>query len=352
VYRFEQLVDLDSKSWLFSIQSIQLTNPMENLTMQRRTLLSLAAASISTPSVLLAQSDRPINIVLGYTAGGTTDYIARTVAAEMAKVLGRQVIVDNVPGVSGMLGAQKVANGPTDGSLIYLGGTDTVVIPMLNDKARIQWDRDFVPIGTSTYVSMVLAVGAKSPYQSLSDVVNAIRKGKKDFTYATPGVGTMQHLYGSVISQKAKIQMIHVPYKGGAQISNDLVGGHVESAVLTTTSAMNFIKDGSIRAISIADSVRSPLIPNVKTLGEEEGFPATAMPLWHAFFLKAGTPAPIVAAYEKALTSVVTNPEIQKKFRDAGATPWVQSAKEMPAYIRSQAALFKDVISSSKIVAE
>ncbi|MFO1194157.1 MAG: tripartite tricarboxylate transporter substrate binding protein [Rhodoferax sp.] len=320
--------------------------------MQRRSLLALAAASLAAPGAVLAQSDRPISIVLGYPPGGTTDFIARTVAAEMSKALNRQVIVDNVPGVSGMLGAQKVANGPADGSLIYLGGTDTVLIPMLNDKARIQWDRDYVPIGTSTYVSMILAVPAKSPYQSLGDVVAAIRKGKKDFAYATPGVGTMQHLYGSLINQKARIQMVHVPYKGGAQIANDLIGGHVDSAILTTTSSLQFIKDGSIRAISIADSTRSPALPNVRTLGEEEGFSATAMPLWHAFFLKAGTPAPILAAYEKALMAVVTHPDTQKKFREAGATPWVTAGKDMPAYIRSQAMLFKDVIDSAKIVME
>lgn len=323
--------------------------------MQRRQLLIRLAATCGAASVLplaRAQADKPISLVLGYAAGGTTDFIARGVAQEMSRLLNRQVIVENVPGVSGMLGAQKVANGPADGSLIYVGGTDTVLVPMLNSKTRIQWDRDFVPIGSSTYVSMILAVNSKSPYQSLSELIADLRKTKKDFTYATPGVGTMQHLYASLIGTKTKVPLVHVPYKGGAAIANDLIGGHVDGAVLTTTSASAYLKDGSIRALSIADSVRSPALPNVRTIGEEEGFTSLSLPLWHAFFVKTGTPPATIAAYESALLTAVKNPEMQKRFREAGATPWVQAGKELTPYIRQQASLFKDAVEAAKIVVE
>jgi tripartite-type tricarboxylate transporter receptor subunit TctC len=320
----------------------------------RRTLLQCGAAAAFVPAVSLsrAQSDRPVSLVLGYAAGGTTDLIARIVATEMSLLLGRQVLVENIPGVSGMLAAQKVANGPADGRMIYMGGTDTVVVPMLNDKVKIQWERDFTPIGSSTYVSMILAVSSKSPYQSLTELIATLRKNKKDFTYATPGVGTMQHLYGSLIRERAKIPLVHVPYKGGAPIANDLIGGHVDSAVLTTTSALQYIKDGSIRAISVADSMRLASLPNVKTIGEEEGFSAVSMPLWHAYFVKAGTPPAVAAAYEGALLSAVGGAELQKRFRDAGATPWVQTGKDLTPYIRRQGEVFKDIIQSAKIVNE
>ncbi len=322
--------------------------------MQRRMLLKLAAAGACVPgtSTAFAQSDKPATMVIGYSAGGTTDFIGRLLAGEMAKALGRPMVVENLPGASGMLAAQKAVNGPADGSIVYIGGTDTVLIPMVNDKVKLQWNRDLQVLGSSSYVSMIFAVHAKSPYQTMSDLLAALRKGKKDFTYATPGIGTMQHLLGSLINEKAKVSMVHVPYKGAAQINTDLLGQHVDSAILTTTSAMQYIKDGSIRALSITDTARSPALPNVKTLGEEEGFTSLALPLWHTVFVKAGTPPATVAAYEKALATAVAQPEVQKKLRDAGATPWNTSARDMTAYMEQQAKLYKDVIDAAKIAVE
>ncbi|APW35835.1 hypothetical protein RD110_00240 [Rhodoferax koreense] len=322
--------------------------------MQRRTVLKIASAGACglAPGWALAQSDKPISMVLGYSAGGTTDFVGRLVATEMSKVLGRQIVVDNVPGASGMMAAQKVSHGPTDGSVIYLGGTDTIVIPMVNDKTKVDWRRDFQLIGSSSFVSMVFAVSAKSPYQSMSELLAALRKGKKDFNYATPGIGTMQHLFGALINEKGKVAMLHVPYKGAAQINTDLVGQHVDSAILTTTSALPFIKDGSMRALAIADSTRSSMLPNVKTIGEEEGFSSLSLPLWQAFFVKAGTPPAIVAAYEKALMTTMANPEVQKKMRDSGATPWATNGRDMTAYVAQQVPVYKEAIDAAKIVAE
>lgn len=322
--------------------------------MQRRVLLKLASASACATfaHAAVAQGDKPITMVIGYSAGGTTDFIGRLVAGEMAKALGRPIVVENLPGASGMLAAQKAINAPADGSFIYIGGTDTVLIPMVNDKIKLQWNRDLQVLGSSSYVSMIFAVHAKSPYQSMTELLAALRKGKKDFTYATPGIGTMQHLLGSLINEKAKVSMVHVPYKGAAQINTDLLGQHVDSAILTTTSAMQYIKDGTIRALSVTDTSRLPALPNVKTLGEEEGFTALALPLWHTVFTKAGTPPAIVAAYEKALATAVAQPEVQKKMRDAGATPWSTNARDMTAYMEQQAKLYKEVIDAAKIAVE
>ena len=322
--------------------------------MSRRQVLkvAIAAGCALIANTVFAQSDKPISLVLGYSAGGTTDFVARTVAVEMSKALGRQIIVDNVPGASGMLAAQKVSNGPTDGSMIYLGGTDTVVIPMVNKKIKVNWEKDFQLLGRSSYVSMVLAVSVKSKYNTLQDLLADLRKGKNDFTYASPGIGTMQHIFGSALNTSAKVSMVHVPYKGGAQITTDVIGGHVDSGILTTTSAMQFIKDGSIKILTIADTVRSPALPNVKAIVEEEGLTKMAMPLWQAFFVKAGTPPAIVSAYEKALLTAVANPEVQTKFKEAGATPAPLDGKAMTAYVKEQSAVYKEAIDSAKIAAE
>jgi tripartite-type tricarboxylate transporter receptor subunit TctC len=300
-----------------------------------------------------AQSDKPISLVVGYSAGGSADFIARVVGAELSKRLSRQVIIENVVGASGMLAVQKVLYAPADGNLIYMGGTDTVVLPMVNPKVKHDWDKDFLPIGRTTTVPMIFAVPASSKYSTLPELVAALRKsGSESFSYATPGIGTMQHFYGSLINAKAKVSMLHIPYRGGAQIANDLVGNQVESAVLVLSTAMPFLKDGKIKALSVSDAARVPQLPNVKRIGEEEGFNGVALPLWQGLFVKAGTPAAIVAAYEKALLEALAQPEVKNKLLESGITTAPLKGQELRAFIKPQAELYRDIVNAAKITLE
>ncbi len=320
---------------------------------RRHVLKFVAAASCALMTCTAsAQSDKPVSVIVGYSAGGSADFVARTISSEMSKHLGRQIIVENTAGASGMLAAQKVINNPADGGLIYMGGTDTVIIPLVNNKVKVNWEKDFQAIGRMTTLPMIFAVNAKSPYSSMPDLFAALRKGKTDYTYATPGIGTMQHLYGALVNKNAKVSMVHVPYKGGAQITTDLLGGHVESAVLVLSTAMPFLKDGTIKALSISDTVRAPSLPNVKPIGEEDGFSGLALPLWQGFFVKSGTPAATLAAYEKAFLAAVASPEVQTKLKDAGITPSPMNGKDLTAFVKLQAVIYQDVVNSAKIALE
>lgn len=323
--------------------------------MKRRLLNQLAvlAAGVLLTGISHAQSDKPISLVVGYSAGGSADLVARIVSAEMGKRLGRQVIVENVAGASGMIAVQKVLNAPADGNILYMGGTDTVAVPMVNTKVKLDWEKDLAPIGRMTTVPMVLAVPANSPYATLSDLVGALRKnGKDSFSYATPGIGTMQHIYGALISKNAKVELLHVPYRGGAQITTDLVGGQLNSAVLVLSTAMPFLKEGKIKALSVSDSARVPQLPNVKRIGEEEGFSGISLPLWQGLFVKAGTPPATVTAYEKALLEAVAQPEVRAKLAEAGITVAPMGGGELRAFITPQAALYRDIVKSAKITME
>jgi len=322
--------------------------------MQRRTWIGLLALGASAlTGVANAQSDKPISLVVGYSAGGSADFVARVVAAELSKRLGRQVIIENVAGASGMLAAQKVLNGPADGSLIYMGGTDTVLVPMVNPKVKLDWEKDLAPVGRLTTVPMVFAVPSSSPYASLGDLVAALRKSGKDgFNYAIPGIGTMQHLYGALITKNAKVSMTPVPYRGGAHITNDLVGNTVDAAVLVLSTAMPFLKDGKIRALSVSDAARVPQLPNVRRIGEEEGFPGVALPLWQGLFVKAGTPAATVAAFEKALLEAVAQPDVRSKLAESGITTAPMSGQELRAFVAPQAKLYGEIVKAAKITME
>ena len=324
--------------------------------MQRRQLLTRAGTAFAILATGLARAEgdsKPISLIVGYSAGGSADLVARIVGAELSKRLSRTVIVENVAGASGMLAAQRVLNGPADGSLLYMGGTDTVVVPMVNAKVKLDWESDLVPVGRMSTVPMVFAVPKAAPYTSLADLIAALRKGGRDsINFATPGIGTMQHLYGALINKQAKVAMLHVPYRGGAHITNDLVGGQVDSAMLVLSTAMPFLKDGKIRALSVSDTVRVPQLPEVKRIGEEEGFAGMALPLWQGLFLKAGTPAAIVAAYDKALKEALAQPEVRQKLQDAGITVAHMGGAEFKAFVKPQTALYRDIMTSSKITME
>lgn len=318
----------------------------------RKCLLSFGGALLAAATAS-AQSDKPISLVVGYSAGGSADFVARVVADAMGKRLGRQVIVENVAGASGMLAVQKVLNAPADGNLLYMGGTDTVAVPMVNPKVKLDWEKDLAPVGRMTTLPMIFSVPKNSPYSTLGDLLAALRKGKKDaFNYATPGVGTMQHFYGTLINQKAGVSMLHIPYRGGAQIANDLVGQQVDSAVLVLSTAMPFLKDGRIKALSVSDSARVPQLPEVKPIGEEHGFAGVALPLWQGLFVKSGTPAATVAAYEKAMLESLAQPEVKAKLLESGVTAAPLGGNDLRTFVRPQATLYRDIVRSAKITME
>ena len=321
--------------------------------MKRRLLNKLAVLGAG---VLLAGAGhaqtKPISLVIGYSAGGSADYIARIVGGELSKQLGRTVVIENVVGASGMLAVQKVLDGPADGSLIYMGSSDLMLVPMINPKVKIDWEKDLLPVGRASTVPMILAVPASSPYATMADLFEALRKGGKEFSYATPGVGTMQHIYGELIRKQARVDMLHVPYRGGPQITADLVGGQIDSAVLVLPTAMPFIKDGKIKALSVLDTAGVPQLPNVRPIGDEEGFKGMVFPLWHGLFMKAGTPAATVQASEKALLGALAQPEVRAKLAEGGITAAPLNGQDLRAFLKPQAALYREIVNSAKIALE
>lgn len=320
--------------------------------MQRRQLLQWAgaASAVAASGHVRAQADKALSLVVGYAAGGSADLTARVVAAELAKKLGRPVIVENLAGASGMLAAQKVLNAPADGTTLYMGGTDTVAVPMVNPRFKFDWSKDFSAIGRMTTLPMVFCVPGTSPYQQLGDLLTHLRKPQREpFFFATPGVGTMQHFYGALINLHGKVAMEHVPYRGGSPIANDLVGGQVHSAVLVLSTALPFLRDGKIRALSVSGASRAPQLPQVKPIGEEDGFQGLSLPLWQGLFVKQGTPASATKALEKALMDALDQPEVKTRLGDAGVTVAPLSGDQMHSFVSPQAKLYRDIVTTAKI---
>lgn len=313
-------------------------------------MLASAFGMLGLSGTAHAQADRPITMLVGYSAGGSADAVARIAAFELSSVLKRQVIVENVPGVSGILAANKAVAGPADGSIIYLGGSDTILTPMVNANAKFDWEKSIVPIGRVATSPLVFAVQKASPYNTLPELIAGLRKNDKaPFSYAVPGIGTAQHIYGSIINIRGNVAMTPVPYRGGAQIVADLAGGHVDGAVLALSTALPFLRDGNIKALSISDSPRVAQLPQVKASNEEEGFKDVSLPIWQALFLKAGTPPATVAAYEQALIKALESADLRKKLADAGFSVAPLKGDELQAFMKQQDTLYRGVVKTLKL---
>ncbi len=314
-------------------------------------LMGLGAACVG--GTAYAQSDKPITLVVGYSAGGSADSVARLCAEALTTLLKRQVVVENLPGASGILAANKAANGPADGSVIYLGGSDTILTPMVNPNAKLDWEKTLLPVGRISTSPLVFAVHKNSPHNTLAELIASLRKpDAKPLTYAVPGIGTSQHIYGAIISLRDKVAMTPVPYKGGPQIVTDLVGGHVDSAVLALSTALPFLKEGSIKALSVSDAPRTAQLPQVPAISEDKEFADVSLPIWQGLFVKAGTPPATVAAYEQALAQALEMAEVRKKLSDMGFAVSPLKSTDLKTFMKSQATLYGGVVKTLKLTTE
>lgn len=313
--------------------------------------LSIAAALSAAPGAS-AQSRAPITLLVGYPAGGSADFAARVLAPELSTRLGRPVVVENATGASGMIALQKLVIGRADTNTLYYGGFDTVAVPLVNPQVTVDWQKQTVPVGRTTTTSMALAVPQQSPHQDLSAFVAAAQAKPDAVTYGTPGIASAQHFLGEMISARAGVKLAHTPYRGGTQVSNDLLGGSLDSAVLTLSTALPFVQQGKVRVLVVSDLSRSAQLPNVPALGEIKGFEGLSLPLWQGVFVKAGTPEPFVRQLDEAIRAALDDPRVQKRLSDAGFAAAPLGTAEFAGFIKAQAEAYAGIVKAANIKPE
>lgn len=314
--------------------------------------LALGVTAPVAAPVALAQSDAPLTLLVGYSAGGSADLAARIIAPEISSRIGRTVIVENATGASGMIALQKLINGAADGNTLYYGGFDTVAVPMTNAKVGINWETDTIAVGRTTTTSMAVVVPAQSEYQDMAALLAAAKAAPESVSYGSPGIGSAQHLLGEIISQRAGVKLLHAPYRGGAQVTNDLLAGVLDSAVLTLSTALPLAKENKIRILAVSGTERAPQAPDVPTLAKIPGMDGLALPLWQGIFAKAGSQTDFIAAVDKAISDALANPEVQKRYADVGFLAAPLSASVFKDFVAQQGTVYKGVIDSAKIVVE
>lgn len=319
----------------------------------RRIFMATAALTLATTSAAWAQSfpSKPIRFIVPYTAGGTTDLVARTVGAHMAQSLGQPVIIENRGGAGGNIGMDAVAKAVPDGYTVGMGAISTNALnPHIYRKTPFDPRKDFSAISLLGNSTIVLEVNPAFPVKTVAQLLDHARKHPGE-AYSTAGAGTSMHLAGVLFAQMSKTDWSHVPYKGSAPLLNDLLGGQVNVAFDNLPASLPHIQAGKLRALAVAGSQRSPALPNVPTMAEA-GLPGYDVEPWFGVYGPAGLPAAVVQRLNTALVAALADPAIKDKLALAGFTPRSSSAAELQALTLREYERLGAVAKSAHMVSE
>ncbi len=305
---------------------------------KRRALLvhwSIAACAAVASTLACAQAfpNKPVRIIVPTTAGGGNDFIARTIAKKLEETAGWTMVVENKPGASGIIATDFVAKSPPDGYTILFNGPLLVQVAGLYNKLPFDPLKDFTPLTDVIRTPLWFAVNpTRVPAKSLKEFSELTKAKTRDDSYASIGPGSSHHLYAFGLNEAAGLNMIHVPYKGGAPATVALVGGEVSGLFIDYVSLRPYVADGKVRLLAVTGTKRSPLTPDVPTLSEL-GYAGFESYGWGALFLPSKTPADIVARLYAEIDKVLQQPDVIGKFRDMGfeigGTPPAQFASQV-----------------------
>ncbi len=344
-----------------------MTHPMpqpQELTTRRRFLSASASASASacTAACLLWPAGRvfaggavaggkPVTLVVSYPAGGGADVMARLIAPRMADALGQPVIVENKPGASGTLAAAQVARAAPDGAMLLLDASSFAVNPSLFDKLPYDAAGSFVPLSVLALYPNVLVCTAAFEARTLADVLRLARAKPGALAYASSGNGSAQHLAGALFEAMAKVEMTHIPYRGGGPALNDVMGGQVPLFFANLASALGHIQSGRLRALAVTSRLRSRALPDVPSM-EEAGIKGYEVLEWNPVLAPAGLPAPVRAALSAAIRKAMADPEVLARVRALGGEVFGGGEAEAAAFLKLQQAQWARVVRERHITRE
>jgi tripartite-type tricarboxylate transporter receptor subunit TctC len=326
------------------------------LTARRRTLqlpLCLALALGLSLAEVSAQTakypDKPVKILVGFSAGGGTDVVARLLGQKISESFGQTVLVENRTGASGMIAGEAVAKSPPDGYTLMMGTQTTfAVAPTLYRKTSLDPARDFAGVAMSAISPLVLVLHPSVSAQSVADVIAMAKARPGAVNYGTGGLGTTPHMTGELFQSVAGIKMAHVAYRGEAPAINDLLGGQIPLMFANLSAVVGNIKAGQLRALAVTSAKRAPAVPDVPTLAEA-GLPGFEAATWFALVAPAGTPRDVRARLNAEVKRALDLPDVKQRFADLGMTAEDSTPESLDAYIKSEIAKWTKVIKEADI---
>ena len=299
-----------------------------------------------------AYPTRPITLVVPFAAGGSTDVVGRLVAQKMSDILGQQVVVENVVGAGGNVGAARVAKAEPDGYTILMGTVATHALnPLILKRKPYDPVTDFSPVALLAVVPNVLIVNPNLPAKNVQELIALLKADPGKYNYASSGVGTPLHLSGELFKSLAGVQMTHIPYRGSGPALNDVVAGQVPIQFDNLPSASEFIKAGSLRALAVTTKERAPSFPDVPTIAES-GLPGYETYTWNALFAPPKTPKPIVEALNAAAAKALADPGLAERMKGFSAKVTPSTPEALAEHVKSEIAKWTPVVKEAGIQAD
>ncbi len=321
--------------------------------------LSLGAAGLALSPLAQGQSadypTRPIRIVVPFAAGGGPDVLTRKMAVKLADVLGKGtvIVVDNVVGAGGILAAQSVARAAPDGYTLLLGASSHVVQKAMQPSVQFDPLKDFAHVARVTSSPSVLVVSAGSAYQSVDDLMAAARKSPGKLNYASGGVGSAAHLAAAALVLQAKVDVVHVPYKGSVEIVPSILAGDTQFAIPIGSTAIPQVKGGKVRALAVTSAQRIPALPDVPTLVEIFKTPDLALDAWFGIWAPAGTPAAVLDTLNKALARTYDDPVLRADSEAMGAfVTLTSSPAEFSRFVEAETRKFEKIVKAANLTVD
>jgi tripartite-type tricarboxylate transporter receptor subunit TctC len=310
----------------------------------------MLAAIVAFPTTTQAQAypNRTIKIIVPYAAGGAVDIVARTIGQPLGETLKQPVIVDNRPGASANIGMELAARAAPDGYVLLMASNAIATNMALFQNLPFDGRRDFAPIARIGYAPLVIVVAASSPAKSLKDLIAMAKAEPGKLTYASAGNGSSGHLAGELLKSTAKIDVLHVPYKGGAPAITDLLGERISFMPINPVEVIAHIRAGRLRPLAVASDKRFPLLPDVPTV-VEAGLPGYEASVWWGLVAPAGTPPDIVRQLNVETNKALADPTIASKLGELGVVVTAGTPEQFAAFIKSQTELWSSVIKSAGI---
>lgn len=289
---------------------------------------------------------KPIRVIVPVAAGGTTDLTARLVGQKMAERLGQAVIVENRPGGNETIGTEVVAKSAPDGYTVLLAAPASIVILPHLQKLPYTAERDLAPVSLAAITPLILVVHPSVAAATVKDLIALAKARPGQLSYASAGSGGVQHLAAELLKSTAKIDIVHIPYKGAGPVMQDLVGGQVQIFFAGMPPAMPHVRSGKLRALAVTTTTRSAAAPDVVTM-EEAGVPRFDISNWFAYFVPAGTPGDVIGRLNGEIVRALKQQDVREKLAAAGADALGSSPEELASFMRAEGAKFAELIKVS-----
>jgi len=316
---------------------------------RRAVVTALAAAGLLAgmgAQAADAWPSKPITLIVPFSPGGTTDILGRIVAKKLGDALHQTVVVDNRAGAGGTLGAGIAARAAPDGNTFFLATIAHAIAPSLYKSLPYDFIKDFDPVGLVATTPNVLIVNPKVPAKSVKELVAYIQANPGKVNFGSAGPGSTEHLAGELFRSMTGTQITHVPYKGGAPMMADLVGGQIQMALETSPSALPHVRAGAVRALAVTSARRSPAYPGVPTLSEA-GVKGYDMITWFALMAPHGTPQPVIARVHKELQAALAAPDVKAQFDKQGVTPGDMPPSVLAGFIQQETKKWGRIVKQS-----